>query len=175
MKRILVIGCPGSGKSTFSKSLSKILKYPILHLDRIFHIDNKNQISRDLLKSKIKAFIDNNIKFIIDGNYSNTLKYRLKSADTVIYFNIDLEICINNAIKRCNNNQARDDIAPGFDNSIVDPEFIKYIRNFNIDSKPNIEKILSNFKGDVIRLDNYQQVDLYLKNITKTKANKFVI
>ena len=101
MKRILVIGCPGSGKSTFSKKLSKALNYPILHLDRIFHIDNYNQISKDLLKSKIKTFIDNHNEYIIDGNYSGTLEYRLQSADAVFYFNINLETCVNNALIRC--------------------------------------------------------------------------
>lgn len=167
MKRILVIGCPGSGKSTFSKKLSKALNYPILHLDRIFHIDNYNQISRDLLKSKIKAFIDENDQYVIDGNYSGTLEYRLQSADSVFYFNIDLDICLDNAINRCKKNEPRDDIAPGFDNSIIDPEFIDFIKNFNVDRKPRIEKILANFKGDIIRFNNYQDVDLYLKKLIK--------
>ncbi|MCK4552422.1 MAG: AAA family ATPase [Tenericutes bacterium] len=167
MKRILVIGCPGSGKSTFSKQLSKALKYPVLHLDRIFHIDNKNQISRNLLKTKIQSFINDNNEYIIDGNYSGTLEYRLQSADTVFYFNIDLEICVNNAINRCNNNIIRDDIASGFDNSIIDPEFIDYIKNFNINSKPRIEEILANFKGRITRLNNYQEVDSCLESIIR--------
>lgn len=33
MKKIIVIGCPGSGKSTFSRNLSKCLDIPVIHLD----------------------------------------------------------------------------------------------------------------------------------------------
>ena len=36
MKKIIVIGPGGSGKSYFSKELSKILDIPVYHLDNIF-------------------------------------------------------------------------------------------------------------------------------------------
>ena len=36
MKKILVIGCPGAGKSVFSRRLSKILGIPVYHLDMVY-------------------------------------------------------------------------------------------------------------------------------------------
>ncbi len=100
MNKILVIGSPGSGKSTLSKELSKILNIPILHLDCIFHIDNYHNISKDEFLVKIKQFIDENDRFIIDGNYRDTLDFRLKFADTVIFFDIPTNICLENILKR---------------------------------------------------------------------------
>lgn len=35
-KRILVIGSPGSGKSTFSRKLAEVTKIPLVHLDKEF-------------------------------------------------------------------------------------------------------------------------------------------
>lgn len=35
-KRILVIGSPGSGKSTFSRKLAEITEIPLVHLDKEF-------------------------------------------------------------------------------------------------------------------------------------------
>ncbi|XFA98897.1 AAA family ATPase [Candidatus Izemoplasma sp. B36] len=165
MERILIIGCPGSGKSTFAKKLSKKLNYPILHLDRIFHIDNYNQISREELKNKIKSFIKNNKHFIIDGNYHGTLEFRLKYSDTVFYFNIDTKTCLDNVINRCKSGSIRDDIAEGFDNSIIDPEFIEYVKSFNLEKKPIIEDILDDFDGKIIKFYNYKDVENYLEEI----------
>jgi len=165
MNKILVIGCPGSGKSIFSKRLSSILKYPILHLDRIFHIDNYNQISKEKLRKRIVDFCKENRNFIIDGNYTGTLDYRLKYADTVILFDIDNEICVSNAIKRVKDNQPRDDIAPGFDNSIMDPGFIDYIKSFNQKLRPRIDRILAENNIKPIIFYNYKDVEKFFENL----------
>ena len=36
MKKIMVIGCPGSGKSTFSKKLHRIINVSLFHLDMMY-------------------------------------------------------------------------------------------------------------------------------------------
>ena len=36
MKKILVIGCPGSGKSTYARRLQKITDLPLYYLDMLF-------------------------------------------------------------------------------------------------------------------------------------------
>jgi adenylate kinase family enzyme len=38
-RRIMVIGSPGSGKSTFSRKLSEITRIPLIHLDKEFWND----------------------------------------------------------------------------------------------------------------------------------------
>lgn len=165
MKKILVIGSPGSGKSTFSKQLSNIINYPLLHIDRIFHIDNDNQITKDELRTKIEYFMKNNDYFIIDGNYSGTLEMRLAYADTIFYFDLEPAICLANVINRCKSGEIRDDIAPGFDNSIIDPEFIEYVKNFNERQKPRNDLILDKFTGKIIFFHNYKEVDKFFDNI----------
>ncbi|XMB72083.1 AAA family ATPase [Mycoplasmatota bacterium WC30] len=167
MEKILIIGCPGSGKSTCSKILSKLLNYPILHLDRIFHIDNYHQITREELKNKILQFQNQNEKYIIDGNYTGTLELRLESADTLIYLDIDSEICLNNVIERIKNNEPRDDIVPGFDNSIMDLEFIEYVKKFAINVKPRIEIIIKNSNVKVIRINNYKELEDFYSSFKK--------
>lgn len=167
MNRILVIGCPGSGKSTFSKRLSKLLNLPLLHMDRIYHIDNFNQISRDELKFKINQFMEDNNAFIIDGNYSGTLDLRLQHADKVFYFDIPTDICLKNAINRTKSNELRTDIAPGFDNSIIDEEFIEYIKTFNELKKPYNDKLLEKYDVSITYFTNYNEVEDFFKNISK--------
>ena len=48
MKKIIVIGCPGSGKSTFSKSLHKATNIPLYHLDRLFWNEDKTTVPKSV-------------------------------------------------------------------------------------------------------------------------------
>lgn len=165
MKRILVIGSPGSGKSRLSKDLSLLLGLPILHLDYIYHIDNERQISRADLKDKITQFVLSNDSFIIDGNYNGTLEYRLAYADTVFFYMIDKEICMENAVRRLQEPK-RDDMAPGFDHTKMDDDFLDYIRDFECNNISMIEHVLKKFPNvNVIRFKSYKQKDEFLENL----------
>ena len=82
MKKIIVIGCPGSGKSTFSKKLSSLTRLPLYHLDLIYHKENKETISKEEFDKKLDDVLSKN-EWIIDGNYSRTLRKRLSKCDTV--------------------------------------------------------------------------------------------
>lgn len=143
MKRILIIGSPGSGKSTLSFSLAEKLKYPILHLDRIYHIDNTHAVTRDVFLKRLRNFITQNRSYIIDGNYTGTLEERIEDADTIIHLDFDTEICLENIEKRRLSNQARPDMAPGFDNSIKNETFYSYVRTFRKEKRPRIMDILN--------------------------------
>jgi len=165
MNKILVIGCPGSGKSTFSKRLTAKIGFALLHLDMIYHIDNYHNISREEFLKKIEDFIVHNESFIIDGNFSATLEYRLTKADTVILFDIDTEVCLTNVITRLNQKDFRDDMAPGFDNSIMDDDFLDFVRNFKSNRLPVIETMLADFSGTVIRFHDYTDVEEFFGNL----------
>lgn len=52
MKKVMVIGCPGSGKSTFSKALHKAIEFPLFHLDMLYWNADKNVI---IFKSREEA------------------------------------------------------------------------------------------------------------------------
>lgn len=99
MQKILVIGSPGSGKSTFAVQLSKQLDLPVIHLDKLNWIDDKNTLNPagfdELLEKVLKKD-----SWIIDGNYSRTLSKRLDYADTVIWLDLPKTICIYRIWKR---------------------------------------------------------------------------
>lgn len=165
MNKILIIGCPGSGKSTLARKIQKVLGYKILHLDYIYHIDNNNQITKEEFRQLNSDFVHSNEKYIIDGNYTGTLEFRLETADTVIFYQIDTETCVSNVLNRLLEPQ-RDDMAPGFDNSIMDDDFLDYIRNFNTNNIPRIESVLRNYPHiKVIRLHNYEEANNLLESL----------
>lgn len=167
MAKIIVIGCPGSGKSTMTFRLKEILNCPVLHLDKIYHIDNHTRISREELVRKVDTFAKNNDHWIIDGNYISTIEQRVKLADTVILLNLDMEICLQNAIARSKKDRTAD-MADGFDNSKIEDEFIESIIKFKADTLPRIFEILEQYKNEkkIIILKDYEEVNNFLHNLT---------
>lgn len=166
MDRILIVGSPGSGKSTLSRLLANKLNYPILHLDRVFHIDNEHQITREELLKIITDFIKNNKQFIIDGNYSSTLEYRMQFSDTVIIMDMDTDLCLRNIEKRRISNVRRSDMAPGFDNSIRDESFYDYVRSFKKDYFHRILSLKDKYPNlNYYVLSNYEEVDRFINNV----------
>lgn len=164
MEKIMIIGCPGSGKSTLSKKLANRTNYPVLHLDYIYHIDNFKHINSEELKLMVESFTKNNEQFIIDGNYGSTLEWRIQFCDTVILLDIDSEICVNNVLSRMNE-ETREDIAEGFDNSIIDEKFIDFVRTFQVEKLPQIKEILNKYEINQIILRSYEEYNGFLKTL----------
>ncbi|XMB86508.1 GTPase [Mycoplasmatota bacterium WC44] len=166
MRKIIIIGCPGSGKSTLSKELRDILRYPLLHLDKIYHISNTEHITRDELKAQINEFDKKHENWIIDGNYLSTMEFRIQLADTIILFNIDTNICLDNVINRAKmyKGKSRSDMAEGFTENLEE-EFLDFVRSFRSDIMPEIDKLISKYDKKVIRINNYQEKKQFLSNM----------
>lgn len=165
MNKIMIIGSPGSGKSTLAFELEALLNYPVFHFDRVYHIDNNNQIPRTELISKLIKFMDENDTFILDGNYTSTINVRLPYCDTIILFDLPYDVCVNNAIKRTKIGEVRKDMAPGFDITKMDDDFLQFITDFRRDKLPQIEQLLKSFKGRIIRITSYNDKEDFLKRV----------
>ena len=163
MKKILIIGCPGSGKSYLSRKLASIYNIPCFHIDNLYWNSDKTHITREELKSKYDDILSLD-EFILDGNYISTMEYRLNYANTVIFLDFSLDECIKGIKNRTN--EVRDDI-PWVQNEIDSEELIAWIRTFDERERNVIIKLLENFKGTKIILKNKEEVDCYLNKIKK--------
>lgn len=146
MQKILIIGSPGSGKSTFSKRLGKKLNIPAIHLDCLWLKEGWKERTR----KEFDALLINELekdKWIIDGNYQRTIELRLKYADTVIFFDYNRFLCLWRVLKRVitNHGKCRDDVAKGCPERF-DWEFLKYVYKFNDKQRKDVYKKLSTNK-----------------------------
>ena len=91
MKKVIVIGCPGSGKTTFAEKLNKCTGLPLYYLDAIWHKPDKTHISREEFDKRITEIFSKD-KWIIDGNYKRTIEMRLKECDAVFLFDLPIQI-----------------------------------------------------------------------------------
>lgn len=93
MNKIIVIGCPGSGKSCFSKRLSNILKIPVYHLDNIWWKPDGSHIPRDEFDDDLHQIFAAD-KWILDGDYSRTYQMRMAACDTIAFLDYSKEQCM---------------------------------------------------------------------------------
>ena len=142
MQKVIIIGCPGSGKTTFAEKLNKITGLPLYHLDAIWHKSDKTHITREDFDKHISDIFDTP-GWIIDGNYNRTMEIRLKQCDTVFLFDLPTELCIQGATERLG--KARYDL-PWIDKELS-PEFKQSIEEFPIKSLPKINDAFLTTEG----------------------------
>jgi adenylate kinase family enzyme len=99
VKRIAVIGNAGSGKSTLTQKLHKILELPIYHLDKYFWKPNWGRPDPHEYKIVHDTICDQD-KWIMDGMNLKLLEYRIKKSDVVIFLDIPRYICFWRIFKR---------------------------------------------------------------------------
>lgn len=143
MNKVIVIGCPGSGKTTFAEKLNKCTDLPLYYLDAIWHNPDKTHISRDEFDGRIKE-IFSLPQWIIDGNYKRTIEMRLKQCDTVFLFDLPTEVCLQGAIQRIG--KGRYDLP--WTETELDPEFKMFIEEFSEKTLPYIYELINKYRDE---------------------------
>lgn len=98
-KKVAVIGCPGSGKTTFSKKLAAITNLPHYNLDMLYWKPDASHLSRSEFKS-IQEQIVAKKEWIIDGNFKRTLEIRIKNAELIYFLDLPVDTCIHGVTTR---------------------------------------------------------------------------
>lgn len=161
MKRVLVLGSPGSGKSTFSRKLSKKTGLPNCYLDQLFWNADKTTVSREIFEKRLDKELTK-ATWIMDGNYSFTLKKRLEYCDTIFLLDYPTEVCLDGVRNRIG--KVRPDM-PWIEEKI-DPEFMDYIKNFRIEQLPQEMAILNEYKDKkLIVFKNRNEANQYLSKL----------
>ncbi|MBP3708726.1 MAG: adenylate kinase [Clostridia bacterium] len=142
MQKVIIIGSPGAGKSTFSQKLRDITKLPLYHMDMIYYNEDGTHISKEEFEEKLKEIFKEN-KWIIDGNYQRTLEMRLKECDTIFLLDYPTEVCIEGAKSRIGTKR---DEFPWVEEKL-DEEFKQRILEFSEKKLPGIYQLLEKY-GD---------------------------
>ena len=93
MNRALIVGCPGSGKSTFARRLRDVTGLPLHYLDRLYWNADKTHVSREVFDARLEEILIQE-RWIIDGNYARTLARRLERCDAVFFLDYPVEVCL---------------------------------------------------------------------------------
>ena len=164
MKKILIIGSGGAGKSTLARELGTILSLKVIHLDTWYWNPGWVETPQAEWQSRIQDLTLRE-SWIMDGSYGSTLDVRLSVADTVIFLDFPRFLCLSRVIKRrfMYAGQSRPDMASDCPERLK-WEFIKYIWLYPITRRPGILEKLS-------QLTSNQQVIILCK---PTEAREFL-
>ncbi len=168
MKKVLILGCAGSGKSTFARKLKKIINIPIYHLDMIWHKPDKTNVTFEEFDNKLYEILKKE-EWIIDGNYQRTLELRLKECDSVFLLDYPLDVCFEGAASRIG--KKRDDLP--FIEEDMDEEFKNHIINFSKNKLPNLYRLLDKYRNekDIIIFKSRQEANVYLDKLKKSLSD----
>lgn len=141
MQRVIVIGCPGSGKSTFSRALHSATGLPLYHLDMMKWTADGSFVPGHIFMERLNSALEKDA-WIIDGNYASTMELRMQSCDTVFFLDFPTDVCLAGVKSR--KGQKRSDI-PCATLEDEDREFVESIRNYNSVNRPAVMELLRRY------------------------------
>lgn len=160
MRRALVIGCSGSGKSVFARKLAALAGLPLYYLDMLWHRPDRTTASRNEFDLALDRILAEN-SWIIDGNFQRTLARRLERCDTVFLFDLPLSDCLAGVESRIG--RKRPDmpwVETGFD-----PNFRQWIVDFRKNRLPGIMELLAKADCRKIIFKSRGEADAYLDSM----------
>jgi adenylate kinase family enzyme len=164
MHRIAVIGCAGSGKSTFARRLGERLGMPVTHLDTLFWRPGWTETPKDEWQETVSRLVAEE-RWLIDGDYGGTLETRLQAADTVIYLDMPRRVCMWRVVKRwAHKRKSRPDMTEGCPERL-NFQFLKWVWQYpNVSRPKTVAALASTTKqgANVYVLRSSAEVDEFL-------------
>ena len=163
MQKVMVIGCPGSGKSTFSRVLHEIKGLPLYHLDMLFWNEDRTTVEKEVFRERLVEVIVKD-SWIIDGNYGSTMELRMQACDTVVFLDYPLDVCMSGIMER--RGKERPDMPWIEPEDDVDEEFIEFIKNYNSESRSEVMTLLERYADkNIIIFKSRNESDAFLKQL----------
>lgn len=132
-KRIVILGSGGSGKTTLSNYINKKIGLPVVYLDKEYWLPNWEKPCEEDWNNKLSKLSENE-KWIMDGNYIDSLNIRLERADLVIMLDIKQSVCLTSIFFRTLRSYfvKRKDLSDGCKDKFNQnyTEFVSWVKQF---------------------------------------------
>jgi len=173
MKKIVIIGSPGTGKTTLAKDLGSLLKIKVFHLDRLFWQSGWKRKTRDTRIDILQNLVQER-QWIIEGTYLNSSETRFEAADTIIFLDIPALVCLRRIIKRHHecHGRSRRDIPEGCTDKLTLGRMLMVLA-FPLKGLQTLEENLRKFPSEkVIRLHSSKEVKDFLAKQEQVMSEK---
>ncbi|SCL21650.1 Adenylate kinase [Micromonospora rhizosphaerae] len=164
MRRILIVGSAGAGKSTLAREVARRLDLPLIHLDRHYWRPGWVPADEALFRAEV-AELAAGPAWVMDGNYQATFDLRLSRADLLVLCDPPRLLCLVRVLRRRWAHRAtlRPDLPAGCPEQI-DLEFLRYVWRYPRRSRPRVFAALRKHAPDlpVVRLRGRADVRRWL-------------
>lgn len=169
MRKVLVVGSGGAGKSTFARRLGQLLDIEVVHLDSLYWKPGWVKTPKAEWAETV-AELARRDAWIMDGNYSGTFDIRVRACDTLIFLDMPRLVCFRRVLKRLivYRHRTRPDMAAGCDEKI-DWEFILWIWNYPKTHRPKVLELMRQnaVSKRMIRLRTPAEAEQFLAAVSK--------
>ncbi|MFO6447257.1 AAA family ATPase [Erythrobacter sp. NE805] len=152
MRRVMIIGPCGSGKSTLARGLAPRLGLPLIHMDQLGWKEGWVETEDAELGARLGELVAQD-RWLIEGHYGSLLAPRLARADTVIYLDFPIRLCLWRLAKRVwtMRGRVRPDMAEGCPERF-DAGFFWYVARWKAGPRKRTEARLAGYRGNLVRL-----------------------
>jgi adenylate kinase family enzyme len=164
VKRVVVLGAGGAGKTRLANELSRRTGLPVVHLDQIFWGPGWTARPADEAQPELAEAVTAE-RWILDGNFLTRLgSERLARADSVVFLDLPRRTCLRRALWRLICGEQRADLPAGCSESL-DLPFLRWIWRYPRDDRPRVLEFLIGLDAEVHRLRSPRDVRRYLDKI----------
>ena len=135
MKRVMVMGCAGAGKSTFARRLGALSGAPVIHLDTLFWEPGWVECQPEEFRRRVNAAHAGEA-WVSDGNYtSRTFDIRVPRAEAIIWLDQPRWLCTWRVLARylTNLGAKRGDLGV---TEKLDWDFVVWVANYHKNVQP---------------------------------------
>jgi adenylate kinase family enzyme len=168
MKKIIVVGCLGSGKSTFSLKLHEKTGIPLCHLDNIWWRSDRTHIPREEFDQKLDEIMSHD-SWIIDGDYSRTYEKRIAACDTIFFLDFAEDICMKGIAERV----GKERIDMPWTADELDPVLVALVTGYEKENKPVLRELFSKYPDkNVVTFHTRAEAESWLEEINDNGRNE---
>ena len=169
MNRVLIAGCPGSGKSQAARTLGQLTGLPVIHLDSHYWLPGWQRPSKEAWRATMQELIARP-RWIMDGNYASTLDMRLAAADTLVYLDFSTWLCTTRVVRRTllGLGKSRGGELPDGCVERVDWPFFRYVLNYRDDHRARDLESMRRFSGTSHIFRRPRQLARFLAELRKS-------
>lgn len=99
MKRLVVVGITGSGKTTLARALADRFGYSHIELDALHWDPNWTPAPREVFRARVAEALRAE-NWVADGNYSGVRDLVWGAADTLIWLDYPLRVTLSRLLRR---------------------------------------------------------------------------
>lgn len=165
MRRVLVIGPCGAGKSTLAFALAERTGLPLHHMDKLNWLPGWVDGGNDRVRAGLERIFATD-RWIIEGNYGSTLSERIARADTIVQLDFPIPLCLWRIVKRVVTHRGRtradmtEDCPERFDLA-----FLWYVATWRLGPGPRTEDKLRGHEQKLVRLRSPKELARWLDTV----------